>query len=884
MRISVWMIFTIVLLTIGYFTADCYDIEIGAETKRLLPVRIGIILDGDKNNHIYRRVLEKVIRGVRHDLEGSPETQVDLELATAEVYSHDNGTTVRNKVCHLIRDDVIMLIGPPTSLPKQEPHLVAAAELYGVPYIDILPSFTREGQHELPSPKFTFTMFPDYTTAVDEIMGFMIGKKTRMLVLYDTRIGVDELNNFHYRADGWRQRFAAIPQESNMAEWQQAMTRLLLSSKRAKEKQIVLITDATIAYRILKLCTEPGLKMMTEQHHYIVTPPIGTSSDEGLVSFELPAEAIASPAEINFMTYQMNVTFIETILSSLRKKTTLSEIKMILPSVAAAIDSVTALTKAVRSPAVSIRDVQLLNLQALTDQCEGVEKENWFRRDVFASLRKGLLKVNFTGLTGEVAFDEHQCKHVSIQKWSSIRNRTQKFPIKADAIAKGRVLLKVFAILQAPYVYRNLDTVTRNRRPYRGILVDVLDTTTAGLGINYIITETMEGSYEGLYEDTMFKIIEIQKSTDIDIFLGLPETSNLQNHFDFAGTLLTTGTVAIARTQHEEEDDDVFAFMRPFDTIVWLCILFLLVVVTLVMYCLNVCYRDKQKALHKQKRSKSKGRTNKNAKKCATTTNVKEKEVCPKTTAGRVLSGIWGLFSVIVLGYYTANLTAFLAMSKRALEIKSLADLSAQDNLPYGLVNNSFLHGRLKISNIALYQQILEKIKEENFLATEEEGIHRTLTEQFAYLGDTNVLQYGMKDEEECDIAILGPQIVNNSIALAMRKDSDWLQKVARRLKLLRREHGIEALTLHWIERESLCNGISQSVTLLVNGRSSQVTLAGIGGVLVVLVAGVLLSIMVAMLESVWWKDGELPRLYDQEDETLLVSRDELEYTRRTSL
>jgi hypothetical protein len=56
------------------------------------------------------------------------------------------------------------------------------------------------------------------------------------------------------------------------------------------------------------------------------------------------------------------------------------------------------------------------------------------------------------------------------------------------------------------------------------------------------------------------------------------------------------------------------------------------------------------------------------------------------------------------------------------VEIKSLADLSSQDNLPYGLVNNSFLHGRLKLSNNALYQQIIGKIKEENYLETEEEG------------------------------------------------------------------------------------------------------------------------------------------------------------------
>jgi hypothetical protein len=43
--------------------------------------------------------------------------------------------------------------------------------------------------------------------------------------------------------------------------------------------------------------------------------------------------------------------------------------------------------------------------------------------------------------------------------------------------------------------------------------VDVLDTMTAGLGIDYVITETMEGSYEGLYEEDLFKIIDVQKET-----------------------------------------------------------------------------------------------------------------------------------------------------------------------------------------------------------------------------------------------------------------------------------------------------------------------------------------------------------------------------------
>jgi hypothetical protein len=38
---------------------------------------------------------------------------------------------------------------------------------------------------------------------------------------------------------------------------------------------------------------------------------------------------MASPAEINFMTYHMNVTFIEKVLGSLRKKASLDDIKTV---------------------------------------------------------------------------------------------------------------------------------------------------------------------------------------------------------------------------------------------------------------------------------------------------------------------------------------------------------------------------------------------------------------------------------------------------------------------------------------------------------------------------------------------------------------------------
>jgi ionotropic glutamate receptor len=61
----------------------------------------------------------------------------------------------------------------------------------------------------------------------------------------------------------------------------------------------------------------------------------------------------------------------------------------------------------------------------------------------------------------------------------------------------------------------------------------------------------------------------------------------------------------------------------------------------------------------------------------------------PKNVSGRLLAATWWLFGFIIIASYTANLAAFLTVSRLETPITSLDDLSKQYKIKYSPMNNS---------------------------------------------------------------------------------------------------------------------------------------------------------------------------------------------------
>lgn len=61
----------------------------------------------------------------------------------------------------------------------------------------------------------------------------------------------------------------------------------------------------------------------------------------------------------------------------------------------------------------------------------------------------------------------------------------------------------------------------------------------------------------------------------------------------------------------------------------------------------------------------------------------------PRALSGRLIAATWWLFGFIVIATYTANLAAFLTVSRLDEPIKSLDDLSSQHTVKYAPHNGS---------------------------------------------------------------------------------------------------------------------------------------------------------------------------------------------------
>ena len=66
-------------------------------------------------------------------------------------------------------------------------------------------------------------------------------------------------------------------------------------------------------------------------------------------------------------------------------------------------------------------------------------------------------------------------------------------------------------------------------------------------------------------------------------------------------------------------------------------------------------------------------------------------DATPLCVSGRILGTFWWFFTLIIIATYTANLAAFLTVTRMETPIESLDGLASQTRIPYGTVSPSSL-------------------------------------------------------------------------------------------------------------------------------------------------------------------------------------------------
>ncbi|KAF7651983.1 hypothetical protein LDENG_00103160 [Lucifuga dentata] len=224
--------------------------------------------------------------------------------------------------------------------------------------------------------------------------------------------------------------------------------------------------------------------------------------------------------------------------------------------------------------------------------------------------------------------------------------------------------------------------------------------------------------------------------------------------------------------------------------------------------------------------------------------------------------GSWWLFTLIVCSSYTANLAAYLTVSRMDHAIRSFQDLARQMDVDYGTVRDSAVYdyfrnkGTNSLEQDSTYAELWRTISKNNGMdysvSSPSEGIRKAKKSQFAFLWDMAVLEYAALTDDDCTITVTGNSVSSKGYGIAMQHGSPYRDLFSQKILELQEKGDLDILKQKWWPRAGRCdlNGHSSAHP---DGRSLK--LHSFAGVFCILAAGLLLACMVAGMEA-WWNSN----------------------------
>ncbi|XP_013788799.1 ionotropic receptor 25a-like, partial [Limulus polyphemus] len=258
----------------------------------------------------------------------------------------------------------------------------------------------------------------------------------------------------------------------------------------------------------------------------------------------------------------------------------------------------------------------------------------------------------------------------------------------------------------------------------------------------------------------------------------------------------------------------------------------------------------------------------------------------PRNLSGRLVAATWWLFGFIIIASYTANLAAFLTVSRLDSPITSLDDLANQYKIKYAPQKGSSsqtyfermayieerfyeiwkdmsLNDSLSITERAKlavwdypisdkYTKIWLTIKEANMPLTFEEGVQRVKEskgshEGFAFIADSTQVKYAAYSD--CDLQVVGNEFSRKPMAIAVQEGSYLRDQLSSAILELLNQRKLEELKEKWWNTNSKLLACEDS-----EERNDGIGIENIGGVFIVIGVGVGTACLTLLAEHLYYK------------------------------
>ncbi|XP_038591160.1 glutamate receptor ionotropic, delta-1-like isoform X2 [Micropterus salmoides] len=518
------------------------------------------------------------------------------------------------------------------------------------------------------------------------------------------------------------------------------------------------------------------------------------------------------------------------------------------------------------------------------------------------SMLETIQKGNITGLTGTMDFkDGGSNSHVQFEilgssfsetfgkdikrlaTWDSVHGLNGS--LKESRIENGMqgVTVKVVTLLEDPFVMVAENILGQPKR-YKGFSIDVLDALAKILGFKYEIYQVADskygsqlpnGSWNGMIGDL------INKRADLAVS-AITITPERENVVDFSKRYLDYSVGILLRKP--EEKINIFSLFAPFDLAVWACIAAAIPVVGVLIFLLN-----RLQALRSSSTQNAPPGQPSNGVGSGTLHSAiwivygafvnQGGDGAIGSVALRIVMGSWWLFTLIVCSSYTANLAAYLTVSRMDHAIRSFQDLARQIDVDYGTVRDSAVYdyfrnkGTNPLEQDSTYAELWRTISKNSGMdysvSSPSEGIRKAQKSPYAFLWDMAVLEYAALTDDDCTITVSGNSMSSKGYGIAMQHGSPYRDLFSQKILELQEKGDLDIMKQKWWPRTGRCD-LNSHASAHPDGRSLK--LHSFAGVFCILAAGLLLACLVAGLEA-WWNSNRCRQEQPKEDKEVNLAQ-----------
>ncbi|XP_069995753.1 glutamate receptor ionotropic, delta-2-like [Penaeus vannamei] len=298
-------------------------------------------------------------------------------------------------------------------------------------------------------------------------------------------------------------------------------------------------------------------------------------------------------------------------------------------------------------------------------------------------------------------------------------------------------------------------------------------------------------------------------------------------------------------------ESDMSGFVKPFSVEVWLLILLTMICTGTAMICMvwaedRIFNSRTEDFLSKASMWVIKALTQEGS------------EWMPMGDGGRLLVTTWLLASLVFMSSYSGILTAMLTVPRVTIPIDSLADLVAQDDLPWRLETGSMMFQYFKEATDDVRKKVFDDLS--GTFPDCWQAREAIAGGEYAAVCDKTTIKKAMSWDfsttGRCHLYIAREPVYSNVfVAMAFRSSSSYLPRVNRVVQLMK-ESGILP---KWVDEQT--SNTSQCLlppSSDVTNSIEALNMEDLAGPFLILVAGLIVSSIIFLFESApcWSRSG----------------------------